>query len=98
MSRNIAMSIGGFAAMVLDFIIVASIFGLLLLTRWIGLGWILDLLTVLSICYVAIAWFYGKRFVQFLNQLDNQNPHRVAAGNPIPVVAVRAKYQRPSPR
>ncbi|MGB8683664.1 MAG: hypothetical protein WCD12_12340 [Candidatus Binatus sp.] len=98
MSRNTAMSIGGFAAMAVDFIIVASIFGLLLLTRWIGFGWILDLLTVLSISYVAVAWFYGKRFVQFLNQLDNQNPHPVAAGNSIPVVAVRTDYQRLSPR
>jgi len=98
MSRNIAMSMAGFAAMALDFVVVASIFGLLLLRHWIGLGWILDLLTVLSISYVAIARFYGKRFVQFLNQLDNQNPHPVAAGNSIPVVAVRAKYRRPSPR
>ncbi len=89
MSRNTAMSIGGFAAMALDFVIVASIFGLLLLRHWIGLGWVLDLLTALSICYVAIAWFYGKRFVQFLNQLDDQNPHPVAAGNSIPEVAVR---------
>ena len=93
MSRNTAMSISGFAAIALDFIVVASIFGLLLLKHWIGLGWILDLLTVLGISYVAIAWFYGKRFVQFLNQLDNPNPHPVAAGSSVPVVEIRAKYR-----
>lgn len=93
MSRNTAMSIGGFAAMAVDFIIVASIFGLLLLRHWIGLGWVLDLLTVLSISYVAVAWFYGKRFVHFLNQLDNQNPHPVVAASPLPVVEIRAKYR-----
>ena len=93
MSKNTAMSISGFAAMALDFIVVASIFGLLLLKHWIGLGWILDLLTVLGISYVAIAWFYGKRFVQFLNQLDSQNPHPVAAGSSVPHVDIRAKYR-----
>jgi membrane protein implicated in regulation of membrane protease activity len=89
MSRNIAMSMAGFAAMALDFVIVASIFGLLLLRHWIGLGWDLDLLTVLSLSYVAVAWLFGKRFVQFLNQLENRNPYPVAARSPIPVVAVR---------
>ncbi len=84
MSKNTAMNIGGFLAMTLDFIVVASIFGLLLLRHWIGLGWMLDLLTVLSISYVAIAWFFGKRFVQFLNQLDNQSPHPVAARSSVP--------------
>ncbi len=93
MSRNIAMSIAGFAAMALDFVIVASIFGLLLLRHWIGLGWVLDLMTVLSICYVAIAWFYGKRFVEFLNHLDTQNPHPVAAGSSISVAEIRSKYR-----
>jgi hypothetical protein len=93
MSKNTAMSIGGFAAIALDFIVVASIFGLLLLKHWIGLGWILDLLTVLGISYVAIAWFYGKRFVQFLNQLDNENPHPVAARSSVPDVEIRAKYR-----
>ena len=93
MSRNTAMSISGFAAIALDFIVVASIFGLLLLKHWIGLGWILDLLTVLGISYVAIAWFYGKRFVQFLNQLDNPNPHPVTAGSSVPHVDIRAKYR-----
>ena len=93
MSRNIAMNIAGFAAMALDFVIVASIFGLLLLRHWIGLGWMLDLLTFLSISYVAIAWFCGKRFVQFLNQLDNKNPHPVAAESSIADVETRAKYR-----
>jgi len=93
MSRNTAMSISGFAAIALDFIVVASIFGLLLLKHWIGLGWILDLLTVLGISYVAIAWFYGKRFVQFLNQLDNPSPHPVATERSIPDVEIRAKYR-----
>ena len=93
MSKNTAMSIGGFAAIALDFIVVASIFGLLLLRHWIGLGWSLDLLTVLSISYVAIAWFFGKRFVQFLNHLDDQNPHPVAAASSIPDVEIRAKYR-----
>jgi len=93
MSKNTAMSIGGFAAIALDFIVVASIFGLLLLRHWIGLGWSLDLLTVLSISYVAIAWFFGKRFVQFLNQLDNPSPHPVAAEGSIPDVEIRAKYR-----
>ncbi len=93
MSKNTAMGIGGFAALAFDFVIVASIFGLLLLRHWIGFGWILDLLTVLSISYVAIAWFCGKRFVQFLNQLDNQNPHSVAVRSSIPDVEIRAKYR-----
>lgn len=93
MSKNTAMNISGFAAIAIDFIVVASIFGLLLLRHWIGLGWILDLLTVLSISYVAIAWFYGKRFVQFLNQLDNPSPHPVAVRSSVPDVEIRAKYR-----
>jgi|SRR5271156_2038742 len=97
MSKNTAMSVGGFAAIALDFIVVASIFGLLMLKHWIGLGWILDLLTVLSMSYVAIAWFYGKRFVQFLNQFDNPSPYPVAAGSSIPVVAT-VQYQKTNPR
>jgi hypothetical protein len=94
MSKNIAMGIGAFAAMAFDFVIVASILGLLLLTRWIGLGWILDLMTVLGVSYVVIAWFYGKRFVKFLDHLDNESSHRATVGDPVAVVAVTAQHQR----
>ena len=71
MSKNTAMSLGGVAAIVVDFIIVASIFGLLLLTRWIGAGWDFDLLTLLIVSYVVIGWFYGNRLIQFFSRQDS---------------------------
>ncbi|MFZ0676788.1 hypothetical protein [Candidatus Binatus sp.] len=77
MNRNIAMTLGGLAAIMLDFVVVGSIFGLLLLTRWIGFGWILDLLTVLSVTFVAAACFYGRGFAEFFNDPDDQRPSAV---------------------
>lgn len=68
MKANAAMGLGGLAAILLDYVVVASIVGLLLLTRWLGVGWMLDVLTVLLITYVVGAWFYGQRFSAFLSR------------------------------
>ena len=77
MNRNIAMSVGGLAAIIIDFVVVGSIVGLLLLTRWIGFGWVLDLLTVFSVTFIAAACFYGRGFAEFLNGHDDQTPSAV---------------------
>jgi UPF0716 family protein affecting phage T7 exclusion len=79
MKRDVAMGLGGLAAIVLDYVVVASIAGLLLLTRWIGVGWMLDVLTVLLVSYLIVAWFYGKRFTAFLNRQDDKRSGSVAA-------------------
>lgn len=71
MSRNTAMSLGGLAAIVLDFIIVASFVGLLLLKRWIGAGWDFDLITLLIVSYAVIGWFYGKKLIRFFSHQDS---------------------------
>lgn len=89
MNRNIAMSLGGLAAIMLDFVVVGSIVGLLLLTRWIGFGSILDLLTVLSVAFVAAACFYGREFAEFLNGHDDQKPTAVV--DSVSAVPVRVK-------
>jgi hypothetical protein len=68
MKTNLAMGLGGLAAIVIDYVVVASIVGLLLLTRFIGVGWTLDVLTILALSYLVILWFYAKRFSQFLNR------------------------------
>jgi membrane protein implicated in regulation of membrane protease activity len=80
MKTNLAMGLGGLAAMVIDFVVVASIVGLLLLSRWIGVGWMLDVLTILAVSYLIILWFYAKRFSQFLNRQD------VKGSNAVPFV------------
>ena len=93
MKKNVAMGIGGVAAIVIDYLVVASVVGLLLLARWIGIGWALDVLTVLLISYVIIAWFYGKRFSRFLSRPDNQDSDsaRITASGPIiPVKSARS--------
>ncbi len=68
MKANVAMGLGGLAAILFDYVVVASIVGLLLLTRWLGVGWMLDVLTILLISYVLGAWFYGRRFSAFLSR------------------------------
>jgi hypothetical protein len=68
MKANVAMGLCGLAAILLDYVIVASIVGLLLLTRWLGVGWMLDVLTVLLTSYVVGAWFYGQRLSAFLSR------------------------------
>ncbi len=68
MKANVAMGLGGLTAIVVDYVVVASIVGLLLLTRWLGVGWMLDVLTVLLISYVIGAWFCGQRFSAFLSR------------------------------
>jgi UPF0716 family protein affecting phage T7 exclusion len=80
MKTNLAMGLGGLAAIVIDYVVVASIVGLLLLTRWIGVGWTLDILTILAVSYLIILWFYAKRFSQFLNR------QAVKGTNAVPVV------------
>lgn len=68
MKANVAMGLSGLAAILVDYVVVASIVGLLLLTRWLGVGWMLDVLTVLLISYVVGAWFYGQRLSAFLSR------------------------------
>jgi hypothetical protein len=68
MKANVAMGLCGLAAIVLDFVVVASTVGMLLLTRWLGVGWMLDVLTALLISYVIGAWFYGQRLRVFLSR------------------------------
>jgi hypothetical protein len=70
MSRNTAMGLGGLAAIFLDFIIVASFVGLLLLKRWIGAGLDFDLMTLLIVSYAVIGWFCGKRLIEFFSSKD----------------------------
>ncbi len=89
MNRNIAMTLCGLAAIMLDFVVVGSIVGSLLLTRWIGFGSILDLLTVLSVIFVAAACFYGRGFAEFFNAHDDQKPSAVV--DFVSVVPVRIK-------
>ena len=83
MKTNIAMGLGGLAAIVLDYVVVALIVGTLLLTRWLGIGWMLDVLTVFLISCVIIAWFYGKRFSAFLNRQDDKLSHPVVVGHSV---------------
>ena len=64
------MGLGGLAAIVLDYFIVASFVGLLLLKRWIGAGWDLDLVTLLIVSYAVIGWFYGKRLIEFFSRQE----------------------------
>lgn len=64
------MSLGGLAAIIVDYVVVASIIGLMMLTLWLGIGWTLDLLTVMLVSYGIIVWFYAKRFSQFLNRQE----------------------------
>jgi hypothetical protein len=68
MKPNVAMGLCGLAAILLDYLVVASIVGLLLLTRWLGVGWMLDVLMVLLTSYVVAAWFYGQRLSGFLSR------------------------------
>lgn len=68
MKANVAMGLSGLAAILVDYVVVASIVVLLLLTRWLGVGWMLDVLTVLLISYVVGAWFYGQRLSAFLSR------------------------------
>jgi hypothetical protein len=67
-NNDLAMGLGGLAAIIIDYVVVASIVGLMLLTRWLGIGWTLDLLSVLLVSYGIIVWFYARRFSQFLNR------------------------------
>jgi membrane-associated phospholipid phosphatase len=67
MRKSLAMSLVGLAAIVLDYLVVTATVGLLLLTRWVGVGWILDVVTAVLVGCVVIAWFYGKRFSKFLS-------------------------------
>ena len=67
MKANVAMGLCGLAAIVLDYVVVASIVGLLLLTGWLGVGWMLDVLAGLLISYLLGAWFYGQRLSAFLS-------------------------------
>jgi hypothetical protein len=96
MRKNVAMGLGGLAAIVIDYVVVASIVGLLLLTRWIGVGWTLDVLTVLLVSYGILAWFYGKRFSAFLNRSNDGNSDSVGVPNsgghvPVKVVSTRSR-------
>jgi hypothetical protein len=68
MKANVAMGLCGLVAIVLDYVVVASIVGLLLLTGWLGVGWMLDVLAVLLTSYVIGAWFYGQRLSVFLSR------------------------------
>jgi hypothetical protein len=69
-SKSFAMSLGGLAAIVLDGVVVASVVGLLLLTRWIRFGFVLDVLAILIVGDGLLAWFCGRRFSQFLTRQD----------------------------
>ncbi|MGA7871139.1 MAG: hypothetical protein WCA22_09595 [Candidatus Binatus sp.] len=90
MRKNLVMGLGGLAAIVADYVVVASIVGLLLLTRWIGVGWTLDVLTVLLISYGIVAWFYGKRFSAFLNRQDDMRSDSIAVRNPDRRASIKA--------
>jgi hypothetical protein len=94
MSRNTAMGLGGLAAIVIDYLIVASFVGLLLLKRWIGTGWDFDLITALIIGYAVVGWFYGKRFVRYFSHLDYPKTKTVVIAKPASVVMVSAKSRR----
>lgn len=83
MKTNIAMGLGALAVIVLDYVIVASIVGLLLLTRWLGFGWMLDALTVFLVSCVIVAWFYGKRFSAFLNRQDDKRSDSTVVGDSV---------------
>jgi len=87
-NNDLAMSLGGLAAIIVDYVVVASIVGLMLLTRWLGIGWTLDCLTVLLVSYGIIVWFYAKRFSQFLNRREAGSQGSVMGrnfGSPLPV-------------
>ncbi len=94
MKTNIAMGLGGLAAIVLDYVIVASIVGTLLLTRWLGVGWMLDVLTVFLISCMIVAWFYGKRFSAFLNRRDDELPNSVVVGHSVPRRSIEGERSR----
>jgi uncharacterized membrane protein len=93
---NVAMGLSGLAALVLDYVIVASIVGLLLLTRWLGVGWMLDVLTVLLISYLIVAWFYGQRFSAFLNRQRDQRSDSVAIGDSVQRMSIKGTKSRRS--
>jgi hypothetical protein len=75
MRKDFAMSLGGFAAMVLDYIVVASFVGLLLLARWIGFGLTFDILTILLVSYGILAWLCGRRLNNFFVRQTGKNSH-----------------------
>ena len=88
MKKNIAMGLGGLAAIVIDYVVVASSVGLLLLARWIGVGWALDVLTVVLVSYVILAWLYGKRLIQYFSRKDDENPDSASIMDSSPITSV----------
>jgi hypothetical protein len=73
--QNLAMSLGGLAAILLDYVVVASVVGLLFFRHSIGVALTLDVLTFLLVSYAILAWFYGKRFSEFLSR-EEEGRHR----------------------
>jgi hypothetical protein len=76
MKQKLSMQLGGLLAIAFDCAIVASMVSLLLLTRWIGVGGMFDLLTVLFVCYMVLVWLYGTQVAQFLNHFFENNAHQ----------------------
>ncbi|HTY55571.1 MAG TPA: hypothetical protein VMB26_10245 [Candidatus Binataceae bacterium] len=73
MKKNIAMGLGGVAAILLDYLAVALIVILLAVMRRDGVGWTLDVMTVLLVSYGIFAWFCGKRLSHFLSHYDDNS-------------------------
>ncbi len=63
MHKNLDMTIGAVAAMILDYAAVAFVIGLLVFDRWLGIrrGITLDTILVLIAALSLAAWFAGSR-------------------------------------
>ncbi len=96
MKTNVAMGLSGLVAIALDYVVVASIVGVLLLTRWLGVGWMLDVLTAFLISSVIVAWFYGKRLSAFLNRQDDQRSNSVVVSDPVRHTSIKSAKSRGS--
>jgi hypothetical protein len=68
MTKKVAMTLGGLIAIGIDYLALASIVGLLVLTQkfGFGVGSAFDILTVFLVLCVVALWLFGGRLNQRL--------------------------------